>query len=147
MQAEASSHQRGIIPAHKLGVLVIEMGHHRKVSWLSYGAKFILVMDNNPLTYVFTTAKLDATGQRWLAELSDYNCSISYRSGKRNGDADGLSRRPEEESSTTTTLFPDVLKAISYSLTADQMPIADTIISPDGDDIEGNKEEKYLKNN
>ena len=39
-----------------------------------YGAKFDMVTDNNPLTYVFTTAKLDATGQRWLAEWSNYNC-------------------------------------------------------------------------
>ena len=29
--------------------------------------------DNNPLTYVLTTAKLDATGQRWVAALSAYN--------------------------------------------------------------------------
>ena len=69
--------------------------------------------DNNPLTYVFTTAKLDATEQRWLAELSNYNCSLSYRSGKRNLDADGLSRRKED---TETTIFPDVLKAFCNAL-------------------------------
>ena len=63
--------------------------------------------DNNPLMYVFTTAKLDATGQRWLAELSNCNCSISYRSGKQNADADGLSRMKPE-----TKIFPDVLKGI-----------------------------------
>ena len=68
-----------------------------------------MVTDNNPLTYVFTTAKLDATGQRWLAELSNYNCSISYRSGKQNADADGLSRMHGLE--TVSTIFPEVLKA------------------------------------
>ena len=38
-----------------------------------YGANFEFLTDNNPLTYVFTTAKLGATGHRWLAELSNYN--------------------------------------------------------------------------
>ena len=48
--------------------------------------------DNNPLTYIFTTAKLDATFQRWVSALSNYQFSIEYRSGKLNQDADGLSR-------------------------------------------------------
>ena len=29
-----------------------------------YGTKFKVMTDNNPLTYVLTSAKLDATGQR-----------------------------------------------------------------------------------
>ena len=52
-----------------------------------------MLTDNNPLTYVLTTAKLDATGHRWLAELSLYDFSIKYRPGLKNGDADGLSRK------------------------------------------------------
>ena len=51
-------------------------------------------MDNNPLTYVLTTAKLDATGQRWIANLANYNFKIHYRSGKSNIDADALSWIP-----------------------------------------------------
>ena len=39
-----------------------------------------------------TTAKLDATGHRWIAALGMYNFNILYRSGKSNADADGLSR-------------------------------------------------------
>uniref|UniRef100_A0AAZ1XHG4 Gypsy retrotransposon integrase-like protein 1 n=1 Tax=Oreochromis aureus TaxID=47969 RepID=A0AAZ1XHG4_OREAU len=61
--------------------------------------------DNNPLTYVLTSAKLDATGHRWLAALSNFNFNIQYRAGKRNQDADGLSRRlhvsVETDDSTT----------------------------------------------
>ena len=34
--------------------------------------------DDNPLTYVLTTAKLDATGQRWVAALAMYNFKIYY---------------------------------------------------------------------
>ena len=49
-------------------------------------------MDNNPLTYVLMTAKLDATRQRWVASLANYNFKIFYRSGKQNVEADALSR-------------------------------------------------------
>ena len=55
-----------------------------------------MLKDNNPLTYALTTAKLDATGQRCVAALSDYNFSIKYRSGRKNADADGLSRLTED---------------------------------------------------
>ena len=48
--------------------------------------------DNNPLTYVLTTAKLDACGQRWVAKLANYNFTIQYRSGQSNVEADALSR-------------------------------------------------------
>ena len=50
--------------------------------------------DNNPLTYVLTTAKLDATGQWWIASLANYHFKIFYRSGKLNVEADALSRLP-----------------------------------------------------
>ena len=39
-------------------------------------------------------AKLDATGQRWVARLVDYNFNLHYKSGKSNMDADALSRIP-----------------------------------------------------
>ena len=48
--------------------------------------------DNNPLTYILTTAKLDATGHMWVAALSNYTISITYKPGKNNKDADALSR-------------------------------------------------------
>ena len=57
-----------------------------------YGAEFQVFTDNNPLTYILTTAKLDATGHRWVAALSNYTFSITYKPGKNNKDADALSR-------------------------------------------------------
>ena len=48
--------------------------------------------DNNPLTYVFSSASLDAAGQRWVAKLADYNFSLEYQKGKDNTVADFLSR-------------------------------------------------------
>lgn len=67
---------------------------------------------------MFTTAKLDATGHRCLAELSNYNFTIQYRSGKKNGDADALSRQPEDN--VITTVFPDVVKAICQTVLAER---------------------------
>ena len=59
-----------------------------------YGGDFFVYTDNNPLTYVLTTAKLDATSQRWIAALANYNLSFHYKSGKTNVEADALSRIP-----------------------------------------------------
>ncbi|MCG7875356.1 MAG: RNase H-like domain-containing protein, partial [Candidatus Thiodiazotropha endolucinida] len=111
-------------PAHKLEFLALKWAVTEKFHDYLYGANFDVVTDNNPLTYVFTTAKLDATGQRWLAELSNYNCSISYRCGKQNSDADGLSRIPE-----SITIFPDVLKTICHSANVDiaQKPYCESL--------------------
>ena len=48
--------------------------------------------DNNPLTYIFSTANLDAAGQRWVAHLTSYNFALEYQKGKDNTVADFLSR-------------------------------------------------------
>ena len=69
-----------------------------------YSGTFKVHSDNNPLTYVSTTAKLDATGQRWVAALANNNFKIIYRSGKQNIDADALSRIPWETEQVSTTL-------------------------------------------
>lgn len=50
------------------------------------------VKTNNTLTYISTTAKLDATGQRRVSALSAFDFEISYKPGKKNVDADALSR-------------------------------------------------------
>ena len=46
------------------------------------------------LQIVLSTAKLNATGHRWVSELADFNFKIRYHPGKENGDADYLSRLP-----------------------------------------------------
>ena len=43
--------------------------------------------DYNPLTYVLASAKLNATGLRWIGELADFNFTNHHRPGKINIDA------------------------------------------------------------
>lgn len=62
--------------------------------YLYHAPHFMVYTDNNPLNYILSTAKLNATGHRWVAQLADFNFSIKYRPGKHNADADGLSRMP-----------------------------------------------------
>ena len=63
--------------------------------------KFVVHTDNNPLTYMFSSANLDAAGQHWVAHLASYNFSLEYQKGKDNTVANFLSQMneclPEEE--------------------------------------------------
>ena len=65
--------------------------------YLYYAPHFTVYTDNNPLTYVLTFARLNATGHRWVTELSDFNFTVKSRSGTANRDADALSRTPMEQ--------------------------------------------------
>ena len=62
--------------------------------YLFHAPHFTVYSDNNPLTYVTKSAKLNAAGHRWVAELADYRFTLKYRPGTANTDADFLSRRP-----------------------------------------------------
>ena len=85
-------------PTHKLEYLALKLAVCEKFHDYLYGTEFTVLTDNNPLTYVLTSAKRDAAGHRWLAALSTYRFEIKYRPGNTNQDADGLSRRPQEPS-------------------------------------------------
>ena len=60
--------------------------------YLYYSPKFTVFTDNNPLTYILTSAKVNATGLRWVNELADFHFDVRYCPGKANADADTLSR-------------------------------------------------------
>ena len=100
-------------PANKLEFLCLKWAVTDKFHDYLYGNQFLFCTDNNPLTYVLSTAKLDATGHRWLAALSSYNFSLKYKTGKSNLDADSLSRKPHE----TQELFTEAVKAICQAYT------------------------------
>ena len=86
--------------------------------------------DNNPLTYVFSSASLDAAGQRWVAKLANYNFSLEYQKGKDNTVADFLSRvedrLPEAEVEDYLVTIPQV----------GVKEVLDNAISPPAQDLE-----------
>lgn len=90
-------------PAHKLEFLALKWAVTEKFQDYLCGSPFLAVTDSNPLTYILTSAKLDATSYRWLAALSTFDFQLQYRAGKQNQDADGLSRRPHGKLPDDTT--------------------------------------------
>ena len=84
--------------AHKLEFLALKWAVTERFHEYLYVGEFEVFTDNNLLTYILTSAKLDATGQHWVAALSIYNFQIYYRSGKMNANADALSRIPWDAS-------------------------------------------------
>ena len=106
-QTDDSGHQRVIVyasrslsnternyPAHKLEFLALKWAVTDRFHEYLYGGQFDVYTDNNPLTYILTSAKFDATGQRWVASLANYDFRIFYKSEKTNVEADALSSIP-----------------------------------------------------
>ena len=81
---KATSHY----PAHKLEFLTLKWAVVEKFHEYLYWSTFSVHMDNNPLTYVVATPKLDAASHCWVASLANYNFRMHYRAGKPNIDAD-----------------------------------------------------------
>ena len=81
-------------PAHKLEFLALKWAVTDRFHEYLYGGQFDVYTDNNPLTYILTSAKLDATGQRWVASFANYDFRIFYKLGKSNVEADALSHIP-----------------------------------------------------
>ena len=79
-------------PVHKLEFLALKWVITDKIHDYLYGGNtFDVYTDNNPLTYVLSTAMLDACSHRGVARLANYNFNIHYRSGITNVVADVLS--------------------------------------------------------
>lgn len=102
-------------PVHQLEFLALKWAVVDKFHDYLYGLRFTVRTDNNPLTYVLSTAKLNACGHRWLAALSAYDFSIQYRPGRENVDADLLSRNSADE---TGCICPAGVKAICQQIHA-----------------------------
>ena len=104
-------------PAHKLEFLALKWAVVEKFHEYLYGSTFDVNTDNNPLTYVLTTAKLDAASHCWVTSLANYNFRLHYWAGKTNIDADALSRVswPEcmpDNSGTSLKVNAAAIKAI-----------------------------------
>ena len=66
--SKAESHY----PAHKLEFLALKWAVVEKFHEYMYGLTFNVYTDNNPLTYVLMTAKLDAASHCWVTSLTNY---------------------------------------------------------------------------
>ena len=71
-------------PVHKIEFLALKWCVTEKFKDYLYGKSFVIYTDNNPLTYVLKSAKLDATSQRWLSQLEQYDFTIQYKPGVNN---------------------------------------------------------------
>lgn len=112
-------------PAHKLEFLALKWAVTEKNYDFLYGCSFTVVTDSNPLTYLLTTAKLDAVSYRWLAALSTFSFKLQYRAGKQNIDADSLSRRPQGELSEdqlSTKEIETIEKFVQYHTAEANVP-------------------------
>lgn len=81
-----------------------------------YAPSVTVYSDNNLVTCVLSTPKLNPTGHRWVSELADFNITLKYQPGKNNMYADFLSRSPSNMdlymSECTEQYSPEVLSAI-----------------------------------
>lgn len=78
--------------AFRLEVLALKWAVTEKFRDYLLPNKF--VVDNNPVTHILTSAKLEATGQRWVSAFSEFNFDIVFMPGRKNVDADIMSRYP-----------------------------------------------------
>ena len=81
-------------PACKLEFLVLKWTVTKSFLENLYSNTFNAYADNNPLTYVLTTAKLDTSRHWWITKLAKFDFTIHYHSGKSNVDAETLSWIP-----------------------------------------------------
>lgn len=79
--------------SRKLEMLALKWAVTDKYKDLLLGADCMVYTDNDPLSYIQSSAKLGATELRWVGELANYNLTIKHRSGKANKNADSLSRK------------------------------------------------------
>lgn len=96
-----------------------------------YAPSVTVYSDNNPVTYVLSTAKLNATGHRWVSELADFNITLKYCPGKCNTDADFSSHTLASMESYMTKCIeqcsPGVLGAILTAVETQKSCEADWI--------------------
>ncbi len=64
----------------KLELLAMKWAMSEKFKDYLWGAKVLVITDNNPLVHL-RTAKLGAVEQRWVAQLANYDYQLQYRPG------------------------------------------------------------------
>ena len=111
----------------KLEFLALKWAIHEQFHEYLYGSIFEVYTDNNPLMYIMTTAKLDATTQRWVAALASYMFKVFYQSGKQNIEADALSCIEWDKEDVAAILEKDCCLESSLPLVPPQSVTAQSI--------------------
>ena len=91
-----------------------------------YGRPITILTDHQPLKYLLTVEEPAQRLARWLEKLKMFDCTIEYRKGKKNGNADALSRMVDasELNQTETDPNPITINAINIQnnlINADQL--------------------------
>ena len=63
-----------------------------KFRWYLYGAKFTVESDSSALKYLRSKKDLSPKLLRWALDLEEFDYEVRHRSGKKNANADFLSR-------------------------------------------------------
>ena len=79
-----------------------------------YGVKFQIVTDHSPLKAVFSSTNLSPRLARWMGRLEMFDPEITYREGKKHGNADGLSRMAVEEEEEGEEILPEIINKVIY---------------------------------
>ena len=120
-------------PTYKLEFLTLKWMVVKKFHEYLYGLTFNDYIDNNPLTYILTTAKLDATSHCWVASLANYNFQLYYWAGKTNIDADALLRvswpgcMPDKSGTHLKVTAAAVCTVQEAALKGPQVPLRPTV--------------------
>ena len=72
------------------GLAIVEWGKHFRVYF--EGVPFRIETDHNPLTQLSQLKDSHGRIARWIQALHPYNYTMTYRPGRKNRNADGLSR-------------------------------------------------------
>ena len=92
------------------------------LDYLLYAPVVDVYIDNNPLLCVLSSAKLNATGQRWVNQFADFHLTLHYKPGKINIDSDYFSRFPQ-----------DISKHINVRSHVDINKLINSVTEPKGD--------------
>ena len=88
--SRALSNTESRYPAHHLEFLALKWAVTNRFHKYLYGRKFDVHTGNNAMMYALTTAKLDVTGQHWVASLANYNFKLHCNLGKSNVEDNAL---------------------------------------------------------
>lgn len=90
-----------------------------------FGRKFKIITDHKPLQWVMNLKEPNSRLTRWRLKLSEYDFTVMYKQGKRNTNADALSR---------VEINNEIASSIAVN-PSEQDPLDDsrTITAPEGD--------------